>query len=49
MAHDVFVSYSNKDKPVADAVIAGLENKGIRCWVAPRDITPGSSWGQGDH
>jgi formylglycine-generating enzyme required for sulfatase activity len=46
MAHDVFVSYSNKDKPVADAVIAGLENKGIRCWVAPRDITPGSSWGQ---
>jgi hypothetical protein len=46
MAHDVFVSYSNKDKPVADAVVAGLENKGIRCWVAPRDITPGSSWGE---
>jgi hypothetical protein len=46
MAHDVFVSYSNKDKPVADAVVAGLENSGIRCWVAPRDITPGSSWGQ---
>ena len=46
MAHDVFVSYSNKDKPVADAVVAGLENSGIRCWVAPRDITPGSSWGE---
>ena len=46
MAHDVFISYSNKDKPVADAVVAGLESKGIRCWVAPRDITPGSSWGQ---
>lgn len=46
MAHDVFVSYSNKDKPVADAVVAGLENRGIRCWVAPRDITPGSSWGE---
>lgn len=45
MAHDVFVSYSNKDKPVADAVVAGLESKGIRCWVAPRDITPGISWG----
>jgi hypothetical protein len=29
MAHDVFISYSNKDKPVADAVVAGLENKGI--------------------
>ena len=46
MTHDVFVSYSNKDKPVADAVVAGLENQGIRCWVAPRDITPGSSWGE---
>lgn len=46
MAHEVFVSYSNKDKPVADAVVAGLESKEIRCWIAPRDIVPGSSWGQ---
>ncbi|MBE0686159.1 MAG: TIR domain-containing protein [Anaerolineaceae bacterium] len=46
MAHDVFVSYSNKDKPVADAVVSSLENRGIRCWVAPRDILPGSSWGE---
>jgi len=46
MAHDVFVSYSNKDKPVADAVVASLESKGIRCWFAPRDVTPGTSWGQ---
>jgi hypothetical protein len=46
MAHDVFVSYSNKDKPVADAVVANLESKGIRCWIAPRDVTPGTSWGE---
>ncbi len=46
MAHDVFVSYANKDKPVADAVVAGLEQEGIRCWCAPRDIAPGSSWGE---
>lgn len=45
MAHDVFISYSNKDKPVADAVVANLEGKGIRCWIAPRDVTPGTSWG----
>lgn len=45
MAHDVFISYSNKDKPVADAVCAGLEGRGIRCWVAPRDILPGFDWG----
>jgi hypothetical protein len=29
MAHDVFISYSNKDKVVADAVCAKLEEKGI--------------------
>lgn len=46
MAHDVFVSYSHKDKPVADALVAGLENKGIRSWIAPRDVTPGTSWGE---
>jgi hypothetical protein len=45
MAHDVFVSYSSKDKPTADAVCAVLESHGIRCWVAPRDILPGSDWG----
>lgn len=45
MSHDVFVSYSHKDKPVADAVVADLENKGVRCWFAPRDMTPGTSWG----
>jgi hypothetical protein len=41
MPHDVFVSYSSDDKPTADAVCATLENKGIRCWIAPRDILPG--------
>ena len=46
MAHDVFISYSNKDKPTADAVCAALEANGIRCWIAPRDILPGSDWGE---
>lgn len=46
MAHDVFVSHSSKDKPVADAVVAGLEAAGIRCWCAPRDIAPGATWGE---
>jgi hypothetical protein len=45
MAHDVFVSYSKRDKQVADAVVAGLEQRGIRCWIAPRDVTPGKTWG----
>ena len=45
MPHDVFVSYSSGDKPTADAVCATLERKGIRCWMAPRDILPGVDWG----
>jgi len=45
MAHDVFISYSSKDKPPADATCAKLEARGIRCWIAPRDIMPGADWG----
>lgn len=44
MAHDVFISHSSRDKPVSDAVCAALENVGIRCWVAPRDVQPGRSF-----
>jgi hypothetical protein len=46
VAHDVFISYSSKDKPAADAACAVLESKGIRCWIAPRDIVPGADWGE---
>ena len=45
MAHDVFISHSARDKPYADAVCAKLESRGIRCWIAPRDIEPGMDWG----
>jgi len=45
MAHDVFISHSSKDKTIADATCAWLESRGIRCWVAPRDIRPGANWG----
>ena len=41
---DVFVSYSSKNKNVADAIVADFEQHGIRCWYAPRDIMPGDSW-----
>ena len=46
MAHDVFISYSSKDKPTADAVCHALEADGVRCWIAPRDIAPGADWGE---
>ncbi len=44
MAYDVFISYSNKDKFVADGICVNLEAGGIRCWIAPRDIAPGEDW-----
>ena len=44
MAHDVFISYSSSDKAAADAVCAKLESLRIRCWIAPRDISPGTEW-----
>jgi tetratricopeptide (TPR) repeat protein len=42
--HDVFISYSSKNKNVADAIVSDFEQNGIRCWYAPRDIRPGEEW-----
>src|SRR4051794_1592529 len=44
--HDVFISYSSKDKTTADAVCAAIEADRVRCWIAPRDIRPGAQWGR---
>ena len=46
MSYDVFISYASKDKTAADAVCARLESASIRCWIAPRDIVPGTSYGE---
>lgn len=44
--HDVFISYSGRDKNAADAVCHALEADGIRCWIAPRDIFAGKDWSE---
>jgi hypothetical protein len=46
MAHDAFISHSSQNKAIADAVTAGLENEHIRCWIAPRDVAPGTNYGE---
>ncbi len=38
MAHKVFISYAEEDKSVADAVCQALEDSGVRCWYAPRNV-----------
>ena len=44
MDYDVFISYSSEDKAFADALCHHLEEQGVKCWIAPRDIFPGRSW-----
>lgn len=46
IGHDVFISYSSQDGEVADAVCTGLEEDGLKVWIAPRDILPGKLWGE---
>jgi TIR domain len=45
-AHDVFVSYSSLDKTWAVAACKVLEGNGVRCWIAFRDMPPGTEWGE---
>ena len=45
-SHQVFISYSSKDKVVADGAKHALEAQGIRCWKAPDDILPGDDWAE---
>lgn len=44
---DVFVSYASQDVAIADAVVATLEKSGIKCWIAPRNVTPGALYADG--
>ncbi len=46
MAHDVFISYTTKNKQVADAICSALEQRKMRCWIAPRDVPPGGNYGE---
>ena len=41
-ARDAFVSHASHDRPTAEALTAYLESHGLRCWVAPRDVLPGT-------
>lgn len=44
MMRDVFVSYANEDRARAELIVAALEAADHSCWIAPRDIVPGSVW-----
>jgi hypothetical protein len=44
--HQVFICYSHPDVGYADSVCVALEVSGIRCWMAPRDISPSKDWAE---
>jgi TolB-like protein/Tfp pilus assembly protein PilF len=39
-----FVSYASQDAAVANSIVESLEQHEIKCWIAPRDVTPGSQY-----
>jgi len=39
--YSCFISYSSKDQDFVERLHADLQNKGVRCWFAPHDM----SWG----
>jgi serine/threonine protein kinase len=43
---EVFISHSAADKKTADAICQSLEQAGLRCWIAPRNISPGRDYGE---
>ena len=43
---DVFISHSSVDSKLAYAMCDYLEEKGIRCWVAPRDVQGGTEYAE---
>jgi hypothetical protein len=40
----VFVSYASQDATVANSIVENLEQHGLKCWIAPRDVKPGAQY-----
>jgi hypothetical protein len=46
MAGRVFISHASEDHAIAEAVCEAIEGRGMPCWIAPRDITPGKDYAE---
>lgn len=46
MEKHVFISYASKELKKAEEICDFLEHSGISCWIAPRNILPGSEYGE---
>jgi hypothetical protein len=46
MGNHVFISHSHQDLPAAESIVKALEERGVVCWVAPRDVPAGGSYAE---
>jgi hypothetical protein len=46
MTGHVFVSHGSEDSEDANALAAFVESKGVKAWIAPRDVRPGQDYSE---
>lgn len=44
--HRVYISHVSDDNQVAREICEGLEARGVKCWIAPRDIQVGTDYAE---
>lgn len=44
MSHQVFISYSSKDKKFAEKIYSYLTTQGLSCWISSKDIPAGADY-----
>jgi hypothetical protein len=42
--YEVFISYASANQAIAQRLVAGLEKRGLSCWIASREILPGHNY-----
>jgi hypothetical protein len=46
LEYDIFISHSSEDKNIASNICHYLEEREIRCWIAPRDVQGGMEYAE---
>lgn len=44
MSAPIFISYSSKDRDMAETICRALEARGHQCWISCRDVNPGQNF-----
>ncbi|HTU10134.1 MAG TPA: TIR domain-containing protein [Allosphingosinicella sp.] len=46
MTGHVFISHGSENRDEANDLVAFIEAKGVKCWIAPRDVRPGIDYSE---